>query len=524
MKKEDTRKVKKKVEKKDVSKKETDKPVIKKEKKQKNESIPMNKFSKTVGIISGCGIIVFLILVVLSNLNVNIGNFIWLNIRNPIMGLLFKIFSFKPTIGITFPVFLTILTFICLAFILFFEIKKSIKYKKRVLYSNLCLGIMFINLFIMLLPTFLTMTEYGYGKINYKYFNNNVNSKYTKEDLIFLNKYYQEKILSLADNFERKNNEIVYDKDMLEVSTNNLLNISAKYTFLKGLYPTKVDYFSKKEHENNVDQTVGYTMGYGIKVDNEGNKVSLLHVLTHELCHTKGLVRESETEFCAYVAGINGDEFSKYAAYIDALGRVNYALYMIDKEKSFDLEEPVLNLCLNKEYSEICSYYSKEVNHYINDSYKMEIRTYRLRNYYDYFDEFFRILTDLKNEFNARFYIGKREDVSIEAIQAEIVSGSKEDLIIEIDIDEKKFNKLSSYLIDNDKYFVGIYQINDDTEEPDDRSEEEAFKHYLKPFNNKSDILLSFSEDFMDEYDYERMTRLLLEYHHDEIKGKLLVK
>ena len=31
-------------------------------------------------------------------------------------------------------------------------------------------------------------------------------------------------------------------------------------------------------------------------------------------------------------------------------------------------------------------------------------------------------------------------------------------------------------------------------------------------------------EDFMDEYDYERMTRLLLEYHHDEIKGKLLVK
>jgi len=489
---------------------------------KKNESIPMNKLSKTVGIVSGIGIFCLLLIAILSNLSIDIGNFVWLNIRNPIFGFLFKIFSVVPTIGMMFPIIIFLLTFIYLGFILFFELRKKIKFKKRVIYSNICLALMFVNLFMILMPTIFTMLEYGYGKLNYEYFNSNVDTKYTKEDLIELNKYYQEKILALADSFERDNGSIIYEQDILDTSVNNLLNISNEYKFLKGWYPKKVAAFTKRDYTTNVDQTIGYTMGYGIKVDTEGDKVMLMHVLTHELCHTKGLIRESETEFCAYVASINGDNLSQYAAYIDALGRVNYALYMIDREVSFDLEEPVLNLCLEKEYEEICGYYIKEIKHYVNDSYLMEISSYRLRNYQEYFDEISSILMVLENDYKARFSIGDRENVSLGAIQAEIINGSKESLLIEIDINKDKFDKLSNYLIDCDKYFVSIYQINDDTEEPDDRTSEDAFDYYLKPFNKKSDIISSFGNKFIEEYDYERVTRLLLEYHHDELKERLL--
>lgn len=504
--------------------KKTIKKFVSKEKKKKNDSLPMNKFSKTMGIIVGSLLLILIILAILSNISIDIANFVWLYIRNPIFGFLFKVFSIYPTAGIMFPIIMVLITFIYLVFILFFELRKSIKYKVRLLCSNFCLGLMFVNLFLMLMPTLFTMSEFGFSKINYQYFNENVNAVYKKEDLIELNKYYQEKILSLADNFDRENGMIIYENDLLDTAVNNLLRVSNKYKFLKGLYPNKVDSFTKLEHESNVDQTVGYTMGYGIKVDNEGDKVMTLHVLTHELCHTKGLVRENETEFCAYIAGINGDYLSKYAAYLNSLSRVNYALYMIDGKIAYDIEEPILNLCLTKQYNEICNYYSKEVNHYINDSYMIEISSNRLRNYKNYFDEFSSVLTTLQNEYKARFYVGKEKDVSIGAIQAEIINESDKTLFIEIDIDEKKFEKLSSYLIANDKFFVSIYQINEDTEEPDSRSPEEASEYYLSPFENKSDFILSYSDKFMEEYDYEKVTRLLLEYHHTTLKERLLSK
>lgn len=492
--------------------------------KPKNQTIPMNKFSTRIAIVVGIALIIFLILSVLANLHVEIGNFVWLYIRNPIYGFLFKIFSVFPTIGTRFPMIITFFTLICLGFIIFFEVKKTIKFKKRVFYSNIFLGLMFINLFLMLGPAFLTTSEYGYGKVNYEYFNENVSTKYTKEDLIELNRYYQEKILDMANSFERENGNIIYEEDMLDTAVNNLLNVSNEYKFLKGWYPAKVDAFSKTEHENNVDQTLGYTMGYGIKVDTEGDKVMLMHVLTHELCHSKGLVRESETEFCAYVAGIHGDDLSKYAAYLDVFGRVNYALYMIDEELSYDIEEPVLNLCLNEGYEEICGFYTKELNHYINDSHTMEISSYRLRNYKDVFDNFTSILMVLEKDYNAKFSIGDRDDVTLGAVQAEINNGSSEFLRITISLDEEKFEKLSAYLKECDEYFLGMYQINEDTEEPDDMTSDEALEYYLKPFNKNSDIKLVIDTEFMDEYDYERVSRLLLEYHHDEIKGRLLNK
>ena len=491
---------------------------------KKNQSIPMNKFSIKVGIVVGVLLVLFLVLSVLANLHVGFGNFVWLYIRNPIYGFLFKVFSIFPTIGTRFPMIITFFTFICLAFIIFFEVKKTIKFKKRVFYSNIFLGLMFINLFLMLGPSFLTTSEYGYSKVNYEYFNDNVSTKYTKEDLIELNRYFQEKIMNMSYSFKRENGTIIYEKDMLNTAVNNLLNVSNEYSFLKGWYPSKVDAFSKLEHENNVDQTLGYTMGYGIKVDTEGDKVMLMHVLTHELCHSKGLVRESETEFCAYVAGIHGDDLSKYAAYLDAFGRVNYALYMIDENLAYDIEEPILNLCLNEGYEEICGFYTKEINHYINDSYSMEISSYRLRNYVDYFDKFTSILSVLEKEYNATFSIGKRENVTIGAVQAEINNGSNEFLGITISLDEEKFEKLSAYLNDCDEYFLSIYQINDDTEEPDDMSSEEALDYYLRPFNEYTDINLVISGEFMDEYDYERVSRLLIEYHHMEIKNRLLNK
>lgn len=491
---------------------------------KKNQSIPMNKFSIRVGIVVGVLLVIFLVLSVLANLHIGFGNFVWLYIRNPIFGFLFKIFSIFPTIGTRFPMIITFFTLVCLVFIIFFEVKKTIKFKKRVFYSNIFLGLMFINLFLMLGPGFLTTSEYGYGKINYEYFDDNVSTKYTKDDLIELNRYYQEKILDMSHSYKRENGSIVYEKDMLDTSVNNLLNISNKYKFLKGWYPSKVDAFSKLEHESNVDQTLGYTMGYGIKVDTEGDKVMLMHVLTHELCHSKGLVRESETEFCAYVAGIHGDDLSRYAAYLDAFGRVNYALYMIDEDLAYDIEEPVLNLCLNEGYEEICGFYTKEINHYINDSYSMEISSYRLRNYVNYFDEFSSILSVLEKDYNAKFSIGERQNVTIGAVQAEINNGSNEFLGITINLDEEKFEQLSTYLKDCDEYFLGIYQINDDTEEVDDMTSEEALEYYLRPFRKHTDIDLVIDGEFMDEYDYERVSRLLLEYHHNEIKSRLLNK
>ena len=64
-------------------------------------------------------------------------------------------------------------------------------------------------------------------------------------------------------------------------------------------------------------------------------------------------------------------------------------------------------------------------------------------------------------------------------------------------------------------YFIAIRQESEDDEEPIERDGNESLEYYLAPFEG-IDLFKSMSYEkgsFRDEYDYERVVRLFLEYY-----------
>lgn len=485
---------------------------VKNKKKCKKVKIKMNKASKRV-------MAVVLLLIGFLTLLFLIGAFFpefasWylINIRNPIYGVLFDIGQYVPFLSSRIIFIFMIIIFILTIVIGIIENTKKLTYFKKEKYANNILIIIFVLLGIGNLVSFTDYITLNSLKMNQD--SENFDKSYSKEDLINLNRKLADKIMVMSSEFERDNNRIKYDDDIVDVAADNLLGISDEYEFLKGRYPNRVSDFYDYERATNYDGMVGYTMLYSIFIDKDLDKLSQLSTVTHELCHAKGLVRESETEFCAYVAGAESDdELSQYVSYLNGFMRSLSVLYMVDRDIANDIEEPIQNMCLNNEYEEICGLYLKEINNYINDSDELWLGGYRLRNYFNHSEKFMELLTKLDNNFDVKFLINDKK-VDLDTINAEINNGSKNTLKIKISIDEKKFEKVSKILKNNKKYFYGMFQMNSEIEEDDVKTGNEALDFYLAPFDEKYDSFMYFTDDYMDEYDYDRLTRLLLEYYY----------
>ncbi len=499
------------------------KKVTKKKPKKKFKytfrKIQISLFTKILFYFTCITVILCVLSIVLGMFIPSYAEFVWFNLRNPYYDLGFKLFNNVPNIGSNLIFILFFVVLFLLVIQVIFENFRKIKYKIAYVVSNIIYSLILVILLLFLfLPVGLDLNTYNNSKINERYFSDNIDKVYTEEDIINLTNYYKDKVMSMSDDFDRIGGEIVYDKDLVETSVKDLLNISSTYPFLRGSYVSKVGDFSSLDRETNNDGMVAYTSMFGVIVDSNLEKTSKLNTINHELCHTKGILRESETEFCAYIAGVNSKEkFSQYSAYYNAFYRLTSVMNQIDKERNLDIEEDFTKLCLTEEYSEACNFYSKDIYTFVEGTDYYMGYTYRLRNYKDYKDAFMSVLSGFEKNFKAEFVI---DDMKVTSgyIYNEISKGSTEIVQIRIPVQEGDFASISEFVKNNQKYVMAFYQTDLDLE--DDYPEgQEALEYYIKPFD-MVDYKYAFGlgEEWYDEYYYERVVRLLLEYHDKEIR------
>ena len=475
-----------------------------------NEKVKLNKSTKIVIIV--CIVISLLLILstILGFFSIRFSNMFWLYIRNPYNNLLYLIFQYIPFI--TSYIYETIVLIIVILTIIYCLLIRKQKHEVKQKYINITIKIVTIIIFSLLINPFIL---YCFDTLN-----NSITSfekiekgkEYTKEDLIALNQYLQKKVLTLSSSFERENGYINIDsKELTNTAILDLNNISKKYPFLKTPYPNKYEDISKENYINDNYEDLGITENFIIKIDNSRNSIEKLNTITHELCHMKGIMRESEAVYCSFQAGINSDnKYSQYAAYMEAFNRVNTVLYYIDSQTADDISDEIESLCFSKNYREMCDIYSKELNKYIYYTDEISILSYKLKDYKNNEKEFTYLLTKFVDEYNASIFIDE-EEISLSEVMKKINKDSDKRIRIAIKNSEKTFNKISNLLIKYQDYFLSITQeINE--EETDYMTEQELIEFYLYPYEANNLLLILFDE-YDGQYEYEQVTRLLLNYY-----------
>ena len=252
-------------------------------------------------------------------------------------------------------------------------------------------------------------------------------------------------------------------------------------------------------------------MGYAISMDYSYEKIGLIQTATHELCHMKGLTRENETVFCQVIANSKyDDDVVKYAGYLEAFTRTTYALKLIDFESTKTLSDEVDSLCLTHNYQEICESHRKDINNYIVGTNNIQLKTYLLKDYENYQNGFIDFITKLVNDYDAKITINK--EISLDEFKYSINNNSYEIALITVKIDKNTFNELYEDLNNYQNYFYSIYQFDENDEADEKLTKQEYIEKYIKPYDHYDKEIFFSSSYASYTYDYERVTRLFLEY------------
>ena len=475
------------------------------------KKIRVHKSIKIFGF-SLLGLIGILVICIFINiLFPTFGTFIWFNVRNPLYEIGFSIFQDVPKLGSNVSLIFLGLAMVFGLLIFVAENTRFFKYKNRVRILNVSSACTYLCIFLFVAPVFVDNAYLNAEKLNVLYSSEDViNKKYDRDDLVNLNNFLIDRIILKADTFERVDGAIVYEDNLVELAIDELKNSSSKYEFLKGKYPKNIGDFSERERKNNYGLTLGYTGNAGVVVDSYAHDVEELNTIMHEMCHVKGIIRESEAEYCAFLASVDSSNDKViYSAYMAAFARTISALADVDLKLSDDISSRFFNLCYEKGYEEVCRFNIKYIDFYFKDADVFYGRGYKLNTYTSKKSELVNFLNKLK-KYDLKIKINGK-NIKLDKISNLVDSGSEDVLEFSILITEDNFSDVSVILNEYKTFFIAGYQeISEDVEdEEDERTSEEFLEYYLKPFD-KTDIVLG--EDYSDEYYYERATRFYLEY------------
>lgn len=483
------------------------KKLTKKEKEIQKKVTKLNNVTKIFGILFILYIILFFINNIVMSFNENYAYFYVNNITNLKTGIMFYIFSIIPYANFIIPIafFLTVL------FLAIRADNTKLDIKKRNMAHNLTI-LTFIFFLYGFTLSVLTDNQYFTHMPNFDklLFSETKDKTYTEDDLIILNNYLKDKVIENATSMQRdEKGNIILNENLNKLAANDLRNVSDKLELLKGLYPIKSNNLNDTLKGFYGSSTVGLTNMYTTYLDYDASPVSSLGTITHEYCHTKGIIRENETVFCAFLAGVNSEnKVSNYSAYIEAFSRSNYALSYINPDEAFNIEEEVLRMCLTDNYTELCEMYIKNNTGYIPGVEELWITTYSLKDYINHLDEFTNALTIL-DENNATFKIKDKEYTKDEVISF-IKSEYDGIMKIKLDLNSKTYDKIEP-AIKNGNLYISIYQNDLDEEEPPEI--ENPLEFFLSPFPENDEGLFTGMSYSADTYVYERASRLFLEYY-----------
>ena len=265
------------------------------------------------------------------------------NVINNINGLFYYLSS-----NISYLSIITLFVYVVIVIIniivdIYYENFSKENYEKRSKIINYSYTIFVISSLIIILPNYLSQFENHLPNFDELYFQETKNKTYKVEDLVHLDQFLQNKIITISKEIERnEKSEIDIKVDFNKQAVSDLNNISNDISLLKGLYPKNSSKINNVMRGVLGSKVVGFTTPYTTYFDYESTSTSVLSTITHEFCHTKGVVRESETVYCAFLAGIKSDnQLSNYAAYIEAFSWVSEALYSMQPEIADRIEDEV---------------------------------------------------------------------------------------------------------------------------------------------------------------------------------------
>lgn len=137
----------------------------------------------------------------------------------------------------------------------------------------------------------------------------------------------------------------ILNTDLDETAKKNLLSISDEYPVLKGFYTTP------KPVINSYFMSQQYLMGIYFPFTLEANYNRLMYdsnkpeTVTHELCHTQGIILEDEANFVAFLACSRSDDADyRYCGYLSALKYVRSRAYDAVANKEDHLKDRLSEL------------------------------------------------------------------------------------------------------------------------------------------------------------------------------------
>ena len=472
-----------------------------KNKKVLKDSIKLSKFNKKINIFCLIIFIFYIVNNIIMYFNNSYSYFFVSNVINNINGLFYYLSS-----NISYLSIITLFVYVVIVIIniivdIYYENFSKENYEKRSKIINYSYTIFVISSLIIILPNYLSQFENHLPNFDELYFQETKNKTYKVEDLVHLEIERNEK------------SEIDIKVDFNKQAVSDLNNISNDISLLKGLYPKNSSKINNVMRGVLGSKVVGFTTPYTTYFDYESTSTSVLSTITHEFCHTKGVVRESETVYCAFLAGIKSDnQLSNYAAYIEAFSWVSEALYSMQPEIADRIEDEVASKCLTDNYLELCELYTKNNEEYIKGAKSIRISSYFLRNYINHLDELEKSLTILSSN-KAKMYVNK-EEKSINEVINLVKEQSEERVTIECDLSESKFKKIKK-AIENKKLYLSVYQQNKKEKTSSYRTKNPQ-NYYLGPLKDKDENIIFNSSYGSIEHDYSRVARFILEHYEKE--------
>ena len=475
-----------------------------KEEKPKKEKIKLNKVNTILSYGLVAIVVIIVIICLLEFTNVDFSKKLWLGFNAVVNDFCYSVMQHVPFISqyglITFYTLFAIVVLTNGFFI--FKNKDDIEMKNKI--QNKFMPVLLAFGLVIAIMCYFRFSDASHRGINEIYLRNNISTEYKEEDLQNLVDYFKNRIITYAESLNRKNGQIELEKTPYEMAVDDLKNISFKYEFLKGSYPTKIRKLSGFDLST-YDYPVGLTYNYTVGID-ELNLTDLdkIFVLTHEFCHVKGIVRESDADYCAFLAGFNSNnDISKYSMFVGLLP--NLLSIMQDKDLARSIENEFGSVCLESGYYEICNLYLKDLNRFIKGSDTLVLETYSLGVYKDKKEELKQYIQGLKNRFNVDIVDSENNTQTIEGVNKLIDEGASLTLKITGRITSDTYSKNISYLRTMSNYFPHLYLKNSK-----EKVETYPGYNYLKPFPMSGNYATLTEK--APEYSYDRAVRSILEY------------
>ncbi len=252
-------------------------------------------------IVAGLFLSIPILMMIIGMFSPSFATFWWQVFAGPMEGTLYLLFQFIP---ISFYLILVILAVFCVILKI-----------TRVFNVDKTITALLVIMVCAILPLIFYASGANVQKIDRLYFPKNVAQEYTADDLYDLTLEFSNKARSLA--LEKQNPDT--NDGIVEKATENLKHLSTIFKFLDGTFVKNIK-FENLEYG-------GITFPYSVRANSKYSDEQTLQVVQHELCHTKGLIREAEAEFCGVLASLEGnDDFSKLNGYAEAIAISSAAL------------------------------------------------------------------------------------------------------------------------------------------------------------------------------------------------------